>query len=1546
MAGDDNNDYPIWKVIQNGNGHVSITTDTHGMIKVLHPKNAKEVMARERERKARTTLLMALLEDYLAKFHLIADAKEMWEAMKSRFGSNDESKKIQKFQTLLSQLDIHGAGVSNEHANQKFLRSLPSSWSQVALIMRTKLGLETLSFDDRYNNLRVFERNVKGTTASLTNTQNMALVSSENTSSTNNVSTAYSVSSPASQLDYNDLEQINDDDMEEMDLKCRTRDTMYNGNNARDNSRQPTYQEDSNVLVTVDGEDINWSRHVEEDAKNYAMMAYSSSNPASENKSVFINKESDLEDTPVNDRYTDGMHAVPPSMTGNYMPSGPDVDIDYSKFTYGPKQPLADEPDSKISEYASCDSDSSVETSTSMPEPVENASKVVCEPKGWTDAPISKEYESNSDDDLVSNVQEDKEKPSFPFTETVKHVNSFRENIKETDITNHNPKIEKQDSHGHTRKGLGYAFTQKACFVYGSFSHLIRDYDFYEKRMAKQAELTIKKNKDDPHKALKDKGIVDSRCSRNITGSKAHLAGYQEFKGGSVAFGGSNGRITSKGKIKTGSFNLKNIDPFRDLACLFAKASIEESNKWHRRLGHVNFKNLNKLVKGNLVRGLPSKIFENDNTCVACQKVKQHKASCKAKTRQLILLVFQMSSMGELAFFLGLQVKQKEDGIFISQDKYVAEILKKFDFLSVKTASTHIETQKPLIKDEEVADVDVTPKTSHLYAVKRIFRYLKGKPKLGLWYPKVSSFKLEAYSDSDYAGTNLDRKSTTRGCQFLSRRLISWQCKKQTIMATSTTEKKYVATAHCCRQVLWIQNQLLDYGFNLMNTKINIDNSNTICIVNNPVFHSKTKLIEIRYHFIRDAYEKKLIQAQQNYNDSPLLGVNTPRCDEDSLERKELMVIFVPICVEKDGIGAIVDMRSQQVLPCIMQFWSTAKVKSINDEVRIQALIDSKRVNIKESSIRRTLVLGDAEGISCLANAYIFYGLANIGYEKLSEKLTFYKAFFSPQWKFLIHTILQCLSAKTTSWNEFSSTMASTIICLATNQKFTFLRYILLSLVKNIEAGVPFYMFPRFVQLVIDHQQGVMSHHQDIYDNPSLSKKVFANMKRVGTGFSGVITPLFNNMIKKLEDRVDSLEEENRVLKKKSFKYSKVDTAAPVVEKEKSFKQEKIIADINEDDVDDEEPAEVEEVLEVVTAAKLMTEVVTTAEATTTAQAPKNDAVMRYQALKRKPFTEAQARKNMMIYLKNMAGFKMNYFKGMTYSEIKPLFEKHYNSNQAFLEKMDEEVTVQEKEVEEEGHKRQGRSLEKETTKKQKKDEEKEELKSHLHIVSNDDDDDVLEVKEESEMYLELLKLVRRQLNEGPASDAGFWEYCDKHYHQLLPIIAEKVHQEKMQREKLKEVKHVLASKDAQKETRRRKRCHNTPSPELQIKHHHERTCSPRTEMLFESEDSEGGHWKSKSQKQRSSIEDDDLSQPCVFEEIDPFTSRIRYFDLPKNTQVKMNDPNITMEEYIMLEEEKARRRGKVYNWETTTYGKIWYDEDIHDLRSVETEFLAIVFNV
>ncbi|GJW98156.1 putative ribonuclease H-like domain-containing protein [Tanacetum coccineum] len=171
---------------------------------------------------------------------------------------------------------------------------------------------------------------------------------------------------------------------------------------------------------------------------------------------------------------------------------------------------------------------------------------------------------------------------------------------------------------------------------------------------------------------------------------------------------------------------------------------------------------------------------------------------------------------------------------------------------------------------------------SHWYGctgTKKNFRYLKGQPKLGLWYPKDSPFDLEAYTDSDYAGASLDRKSTIGGCQFLGSRLISWQCKKQTVVANSTTKAEYVAAASCCGQVLWIQNQMLDYGYNFMNTKIFIDNESTICIVKNPVFHSKTKHIEIRHHFIRDSNEKKLIQMIKIHTDQNVADLLTKAFD-------------------------------------------------------------------------------------------------------------------------------------------------------------------------------------------------------------------------------------------------------------------------------------------------------------------------------------------------------------------------------------------------------------------------------------------------------------------------------------------------------------------------------------------------------------------------------------------------------------------------------------------------------------------------------------------
>ncbi|GKE00877.1 retrotransposon protein, putative, unclassified [Tanacetum coccineum] len=173
------------------------------------------------------------------------------------------------------------------------------------------------------------------------------------------------------------------------------------------------------------------------------------------------------------------------------------------------------------------------------------------------------------------------------------------------------------------------------------------------------------------------------------------------------------------------------------------------------------------------------------------------------------------------------RVKYKKDGIFMSQDKYVGEILKKFGFSSIRTASTPMETNKALTKDKDGEDVDV-----HLY------------------------------------------------------RLISWQCKKQTVVANSTTKAEYIAASHCCGQVLWIQNQMLDYGYNFTQTKIHVDNESAICVVKNPVYHYKTKHIEIQHHFIRDSYEKRLIEMVKIHTDNNVADLLTKAFDVLDLKKK------------------------------------------------------------------------------------------------------------------------------------------------------------------------------------------------------------------------------------------------------------------------------------------------------------------------------------------------------------------------------------------------------------------------------------------------------------------------------------------------------------------------------------------------------------------------------------------------------------------------------------------------------------------------------------
>ncbi|GJR54257.1 putative ribonuclease H-like domain-containing protein [Tanacetum coccineum] len=325
---------------------------------------------------------------------------------------------------------------------------------------------------------------------------------------------------------------------------------------------------------------------------------------------------------------------------------------------------------------------------------------------------------------------------------------------------------------------------------------------------------------------------------------------------------------------------------------------------------------------------------------------------------------FQMSSMGELTFFLGLQVQQKKDGIFISQDKYVVEILKKFDFATVKTASTPMEPNKALIKDEEADSVDVhlyrsmigslmyltasrpdimfavcacarfqvTPKMSHLHAVKRIFRYLKGQPKLGLWYPRDSPFDLEAFSDSDYAGASLDRKSTTGGCQFLGKRLISWQCKKQTIVANSTTEVEliHVIKIHTDHNVA----DLLKKAFDVSRFNFLVASIVAPC--------AKIPYWEVQ--MLKLGFET----ASKHFNDPPLSRGYTLGSGEDSMQLMKLM----ELCIK---LSDLVSQKKKEMLHIL----NTASIKHDEGSLTLNELTVfcttlSKKVEDLQSDLKQT----------------------------------------------------------------------------------------------------------------------------------------------------------------------------------------------------------------------------------------------------------------------------------------------------------------------------------------------------------------------------------------------------------------------------------------------------------------------------------------------------------------------------------------------------------------------------------------------------------------
>ncbi|GKB51245.1 hypothetical protein Tco_0901998 [Tanacetum coccineum] len=435
-------DYPVWEVIQNGNGPVSISTNTQGQIKILPPKSAEEILARERERKARTTLLMALLEDHLARFHNISDAKEMWDAIKTRFGGNawnsgnkdkENRRRSGKQEDSKALVTIDGEGV--------YWTSYSEEEEDYALMACNSLGSDTevQSYSNEcvasYNKLKKLydEQRAQLSDASIeikAYIQALKKVEAQLVAHQQG-QPWYKEKIRFMKIDLDDKTDVltyhkkllAEAKKEKEDLKAKVEKWH--------NSSKNLSLLQNNQMSANDNFELGYGDHRYDGILSYENEVL---------QSVFMNKESDLEN-----------------------------------------QPLYD----------------SVEIPKIVSEPVVNEPNVGSQPKVWSDAPIIEEYESDSEDEHVSLPTKEQKIPSFAFINTDKHVKTPRQTVIEQNTCSQSPKPDKKDCSGLMSKklGLGFGYTKKACFVCGSFSHLIRDCDFHEKRMAKQAELNNRMSK-------------------------------------------------------------------------------------------------------------------------------------------------------------------------------------------------------------------------------------------------------------------------------------------------------------------------------------------------------------------------------------------------------------------------------------------------------------------------------------------------------------------------------------------------------------------------------------------------------------------------------------------------------------------------------------------------------------------------------------------------------------------------------------------------------------------------------------------------------------------------------------------------------------------------------------------------------------------------------------------------------------------------------------------------------------------------------------------
>nr|GEW61607.1 ribonuclease H-like domain, reverse transcriptase, RNA-dependent DNA polymerase [Tanacetum cinerariifolium] len=857
---------------------------------------------------------IAIPDEHLLKFYGIKDVKTLWEAIKTRFGCNKESKKMQKtilkkqyenftasrsegldktydrFQKLISQLEIHGEVISREDANLKLLRSLPPAWNTNTL----------MSMDNLYNNLKVYEAKIKGQSSLSLNSQNGQAFASTYAddvmfSFSSNQSNSPHYQAKEGPIDFA-LMAFSSSGSSSSDTEVRDNSITELKHQLEESLKE---KKDDSVFKSVISETVTSVLETETSASKTSKKSIENPKTVRSSAPIIEDWESDSDD---DCRIRLSIKQNKPSHAKINF-----VKLDTRKSVieqYIKKLEWNDDSETR-----------GMTTGQKKVRPVwnnaqrvkhQNFSNNLTHPHPRRNF-VPTAVITNSGKVLVNAAKQSSQRAATS-TSTANNTAATRPTMNGTKPSSnvfhksHSPVrstlIKEKVIHNILYKIKGF-LTVDALGIRRETSpslqiikRLVVDLLHLDEVLKENRVLVTKPHNKTPYELLI--GISPTldfmrpfRCPITILNTLDHLGKFE----GNADEGFLVGYSINREAFRVFNTRTKKVEENLHIKFLENKSNVTGSGpEWlididsltismnYEPVTAGNQTNNDVVLRAQMIR-MPMRHQENEMNVEAGAEAGTNNLELSIVTpvdlpngkraigtkwvfrnkkdergivvRNKARLVAQDYTQEE-----GIDYDEKDDGIFISQDKYMDDILKKFDFTTVKTTSTPTEPNKTLIKDAEAEDVDVhlyrlmigslmyltasrpdimfvvcacamfqvTPKTSHLYAVKRIFRYLKGQPKLDLWYPRDSPFDLEAFSNSNYAGDSLDKKSSTGGCQFLGKRLISWQCKKQTIVANSTTKAEYVAAASCCEQVLWIQNQMIDYGFNFMNTKIYIDN--------------------------------------------------------------------------------------------------------------------------------------------------------------------------------------------------------------------------------------------------------------------------------------------------------------------------------------------------------------------------------------------------------------------------------------------------------------------------------------------------------------------------------------------------------------------------------------------------------------------------------------------------------------------------------------------------------------------------------------------------